>query len=229
MKKYLMICLMLLASQAVNARPYIGLHLGHGASTTKHTSQSTTNNAGTLEPILTPGSTSLGGTAPAVGATAGYEILINDFTAAAEVSYFISHMKIVSSSNHALNPIKEQMTLSRNGYFRPSVVVGYNLDENHKVFVRLGVKISKWTFSDSVSGHFDTLNKAHASKVHFNISPGFGIEKAIDDTTSVRVEYALELGRSIIAKNANAEYAHSYSKANRIHTNSYKIGLIHKF
>lgn len=207
---------------------YAGGSLGHTATTAKLKGQLTHVN-GIAHPVN--GAEQIGARAPSAHIVAGYGAVCNNFYTGAEVGYSFIKNKIKSTLGQNDVQNKDTLQLTRNGHVNFALRGGYIVLPDTMVYVRLGLNYSTWKMNDSLSGIFNINHPAKKSQRMISFEPGFGLETAISDSLLTRIEYLYEIGGSVTAKHnsQNPLFRHTHSKAQSIHTQSGKVGLVYKF
>lgn len=118
----------------------------------------------------------------------GYEISRQDIFLALEADIGLS--SAATEELLTLAGVQHPFTIESKNGFGLSAHIGKSIDENHRVYLKLGIEIKK--FQAELKG----LNRFTDHKKSFNgvgFVPGIGIEKKMTDTVNFRTEYKISL------------------------------------
>jgi len=118
----------------------------------------------------------------------GYEISNQNIFLALETDIGLS--SAATEELLTLAGIQHPFTIESKNGFGFAAHIGKSIDENHRVYLKLGIEIKK--FQTELKG----LNRFTDHKKSFNgigFVPGIGIEKKLTDTVNFRTEYKVSL------------------------------------
>lgn len=128
----------------------------------------------------------------------GYEISNQNIFLALETDIGLSSS--ATEELLTLAGVQHPFTIESKNGFGLAAHIGKSIDENHRVYLKLGVEFKK--FQTELKG----LNRFTDHKKSFNgvgFMPGIGIEKKLTDTVNFRTEYKISL---YSAKNLSSEH-----------------------